>query len=103
QVAEPPVPHLPCRPVVDEQPRLVATLERLLRDQLRGQVVVERRRLHPANTLSSPPWTRVLSTARASGSWRRVAASRSRRTSKQPSTAHGARSRRSRPPPPSSR
>ena len=41
QVAEDAVAHLPAGPRVDEQPRLVPPLRRLLRDQLRRQVVVE--------------------------------------------------------------
>ena len=41
EVREPPVADRPGRALVDEQPRLVASLRRVLRDQLRRQVVVE--------------------------------------------------------------
>ena len=43
QVGEPPVPDRAARAVVHEQPRLVASRRRMLRDQLRRKVVVELR------------------------------------------------------------
>ena len=43
QLGEPPVPNGPSRPLVDEQPRRVAPLDRMLRDELRGQLVVQLR------------------------------------------------------------
>ena len=56
QVAEAPVPHRADRAVVDEQPRLVPALERMLRDQLGRQLVVEIRELHePSVYMGAPP------------------------------------------------
>ena len=54
QLAEHVVRHLAARARVDEQPRLVAPLDRMLRDQLRRQVVVELAGIHPTRTLASP-------------------------------------------------
>ena len=68
QLGEPPVPHAPGRALVDEQPRLVAPLERVLRDQLGRQLVVELARSIRRRTLRPPRWTRTRSSGRASGS-----------------------------------
>ena len=54
QLAEDVVLHLAGRAPVDEQPRLVAPRGRMLRDQLRRQVVVELVGLHPVRTVASP-------------------------------------------------
>jgi len=42
QLGKATVPDLPTRPLVDEEPRVVAALERPLRDQLRRERVIER-------------------------------------------------------------
>ncbi len=55
QLAEHVVRDLAARARVDEQPRLVAPLGRMLRDQLRRQVVVELAGVHPTRTLASAP------------------------------------------------
>ena len=57
QLAEAAVPDVARRALVDEQPRLVAPLGRMLRDQLRRQLVVELGGVHPTATLASCPWT----------------------------------------------
>src|SRR4029077_13585052 len=54
--------------LVDEKPRRVASLGRMLRDQLRRQVVIELRKVHPTRVLSSAPWTWTQSRARNSES-----------------------------------
>jgi hypothetical protein len=41
QLVEPAVADRAGRPLADQQPRVVAPLERALRDQLRGELVVE--------------------------------------------------------------
>ena len=46
EVAESPVLDRSVRAVEDEQPRLVPTLQRTLRDELRGELVVKLRRPH---------------------------------------------------------
>ena len=46
EVAESPVLDRPVRAVEDEQPRLVPALQRTLRDELRGELVVKLRRPH---------------------------------------------------------
>ena len=53
QLAEYCVSHVAGGARVDEQPRLVPLLRRMLRDQLRRQVVVKLARLHPVATLAS--------------------------------------------------
>jgi hypothetical protein len=46
--------HVAGLPLVDEEPRLVTSLGRVLRDQLFGQRVLELGSLHPTRTLASP-------------------------------------------------
>src|SRR5205085_2131010 len=52
QLREPPVANLSGRAFVDEQPGLVAQLQRMLGDQLRRKVVVELGQFHPMRTLA---------------------------------------------------
>ena len=107
----------PRRPLVDEEPRRVPPLGRMLRDQLRRQLVVQlgrrpsghrndvshvvarvgRRSRSPRRTRPSPPWTKR-SSARSSA--QRLARDRG---STRRSSARATRSRRSPRRPPSSR
>ena len=67
ELREAPVPHLAGRPLVDEQARVVAPLERPLRDQLGRQLVVELGNLHPSGGHGTfRLWTRPQSSARRS-------------------------------------
>src|SRR5437762_437633 len=47
------MPNVAARPVVDEQPRGVARLRRMLRDQLGRELVVEIGQIHPTRTVTS--------------------------------------------------
>ncbi len=53
QLGERAVPRLPCRAVVDEQPRRVPLRRRPLRDQLRRQLVVQLRHVHDGHRRAS--------------------------------------------------
>ena len=57
QLGERAVADVAGRALVDEQPRRVAALRRMLRDQLRRQVVVELAGIHPTARVLSHPWT----------------------------------------------
>ena len=57
QLREDAVPDCAGRPLVDEQPRRVAPLRGVLRDQLLRQLVVELVRVHPTRSVASCPWT----------------------------------------------
>jgi hypothetical protein len=59
QLAEPAVADFPARPVVDEQPRVVAAFQRPLSDQFRRQRVIELGELHPIRTLALRPMNPV--------------------------------------------
>ena len=54
QLGEAAMAHGTGRALVDEQPRLVAPRGRMLRDQLRRQLVVQLRDIHPTATVTSP-------------------------------------------------
>ena len=79
QLAEDVMRHLTGRARVDEQPRCVPALGRLLRDQLGRQVVVELARLHPVRTVASLHGTGLRSAKRSATGLREEAAPLSRR------------------------
>ena len=54
ELGERSVPHQPRGTLVDEEPRGVAARRRVLRDQLRRQLVVELVRVHPTASVLSP-------------------------------------------------
>ncbi len=54
ELGEAPVPHGAGRPLVDEQPRIVPPGGRMLRDQLRRELVIELGDVHPTVTVTSP-------------------------------------------------
>ena len=103
QLREPAVPNVAGRAVVDEQPRGVAAFGRMLRDQLRGQVVVELGGVHPTASVASCPWTRRHSNEPRRGSPKPRPGGSRRPSSRPRSSARASRSSRSRQPPQSSR
>src|SRR5262249_8894241 len=93
EVGEPPVPAPATSAVVDEQPRLIPPVGRVLRDQLRREVVLQLGCLHPVDTLSSPSWIAMRSSGPATGLPRLPRRSPSRATSTLRSIAPAPRSR----------
>ena len=86
------------RAVVDEQPRGVAPLGRMLGDQLRRQRVVELVRSHPTARVALRPWTNRHWNGRSSASREaRDGPATRRAASRRPSSARATRSRRSAP------
>ena len=80
------MPHLAARALVDEEPRFVPPFRRPLGDQLRRELVLQRRGVHPGPTLQSPRGLRG-----------RRAGSRAAGSSRRGSHAAGRRRRRARP------
>ena len=95
QLREPAMPDGAGRTVVDEEPGGVASLGRMLGDQLRGQVVVELGGVHPTASVASCPWTRGHSNGPRRGSRKPRPDGPLRRIWRPRSSARASRSRRS--------